>query len=164
VAAGVRDAVATVDADVPTNWLRPMSDIMTESVGPFAAMSTVLAVFGGFALLLAAIGLYGLIAWSVSQRQKEFGVRLALGAEPGRLVRAVMRDGIRLAAIGITVGLIMAMIGGRVLGSLLFGVSATDPVAVGTAIIVFVASALLATAIPAARASRADPVSALRAE
>jgi ABC-type antimicrobial peptide transport system permease subunit len=75
-----------------------------------------------------------------------------------------MRDGIRLAAIGITVGLIMAMIGGRVLGSLLFGVSATDPVAVGTAIIVFVASALLATAIPAARASRADPVSALRAE
>jgi predicted permease len=164
VAAGVRDAVATIDADVPTNWLRPMSDIMTESVGPFAAMSMVLAVFGTFALLLAAIGLYGLIAWSVSQRQKEFGVRLALGAEPGRLVRAVMRDGIRLAAIGITVGLIMAMIGGRVLGSLLFGVSATDPVAVGTAIIVFVASALLATAIPAARASRADPVSALRAE
>jgi hypothetical protein len=164
VAAGIREAVGDIDRDIPTNWLRPFSDVMIESVGPFSAMSLVLGVFGGFALLLAAIGLYGLIAWSVSQRHAEFGVRLALGAEPGRLVRSVMREGLRLAAVGIAVGLVLALAGGRVLGSLLYGVNATDPLTLIATVTVFVGCALLATALPATRASRADPVSALRSE
>jgi predicted permease len=164
VAAGIREAVGDIDRDIPTNWLRPFSDVMIESVGPFSAMSLVLGVFGGFALLLAAIGLYGLIAWSVSQRHAEFGVRLALGAEPGRLVRTVIREGLRLAAVGIAVGLVLALAGGRVLGSLLYGVNATDPLTLIATVTVFVGCALLATALPATRASRADPVSALRSE
>jgi predicted permease len=164
VASGIRDAVAAIDPDVPTNWLRPMSDVMVESIGPFTAMSLVLGVFGGFALLLAAIGLYGLIASSVAQRGAEFGVRLALGAQPRRLVRTVMREGLRLATIGISVGLLLALAGGRVLGSLLYGVNAADPLTLITAMVVFIGCALLATAMPAMRASRSDPVSALRSE
>jgi ABC-type antimicrobial peptide transport system permease subunit len=137
---------------------------MVESIGPFTAMSLVLGVFGGFALLLAAIGLYGLIASSVAQRGAEFGVRLALGAQPRRLVRTVMREGLRLATIGISVGLLLALAGGRVLGSLLYGVNAADPLTLITAMVVFIGCALLATAMPAMRASRSDPVSALRSE
>lgn len=162
LAASIRNAVAGIDPDIPANRLRPMRDIVLESVGPFAAMSIVLAVFGGFSLLLAAIGLYGLIAYSVSQRQTEFGVRMALGAAPRELVRGVVSEGVKLAGAGIVVGLLFALVAGRVLGSLLFGVSATDPVTFGLAAAVFLGCAMLATAVPALRASRSDPVSALR--
>lgn len=163
-ATAMRGVVAGIDPDVPTNWLRPMGDVLLESVGPFAAMSVVLGVFGSFALLLAAIGLYGLIAWSVSQRKREFGIRLALGAEPRRIVRSVMGDGLRLAGIGIALGLLLALATGRALASLLFGIRVADPVTIGAAVLVFIAATLLATGVPAARASRANPVTALRSE
>jgi ABC-type antimicrobial peptide transport system permease subunit len=127
-------------------------------------MSVVLGVFGGFALLLAAIGLYGLIAYSVSQRQAEFGVRMALGAGPGRLVRSVVGNGLRLAGIGIALGLIVAVAAARVLASLLFGVGAADPVTLGGASLVFLLTAGLAALVPARRASRTDPLRALRSE
>jgi len=160
----VRSAIVAQDPDVPANLLRPMSAILTESVGPFAAMSMVLGVFGAFALLLAAIGLYGLIAYSVSQRQAEFGVRMALGAGPREVVRNVLGDGLRLAAIGIAIGLAAALAAGRILASLLFGTRAADPFTLGAAALIFLTTALLAALVPAARASRTDPLRALRAE
>ncbi len=163
-AGALRTAVGGIDPDVPANRLRPMTDLVTEHVGPFAAMSMVLAVFGGFALLLASIGLYGLIAYSVSQRRAEFGVRLALGAEPRDLLRGVVRDGVRLAGFGIGAGLLLALLAGNVFAALLFGVPARDPVTLGVAVLVFLLAALAATVVPATRISRADPVRALRAE
>ena len=159
----LRAAVGGIDPDVPANRLRPMTDFVTESVGPFAAMSIVLAVFGGFALLLATIGLYGLIAYSISQRQAEFGVRMALGAQPRDLLRSVVRDGIRLAGAGIAIGLLLSLLGGRALAALLFGVPARDPLTLGASALVFLVAALAASVIPAARVSRANPLRALRA-
>jgi predicted lysophospholipase L1 biosynthesis ABC-type transport system permease subunit len=163
-AASVRAAITDVDPDVPANRLRPMSAIMDESVGPFAAMSIVLGGFSVFALLLAAIGLYGLIAYSVAQRKAEFGVRMALGAGPRELMRVVLRDGARLALVGIALGLVGALATGQVLASLLYGVRPRDPTTLLSAALLFLFTALLATAIPALRASRSDPLVALRAD
>ena len=164
LADAIRRAVTAIDADVPANRLRPMADIVNESIGPFAAMSIVLGVFGGFALLLAAVGLYGLVAYAVAQRQSEFGVRMALGAGPRDLLRTVLGEGVRLAGIGIVLGLAGAIAAGRIMTSLLFGIRTADPIALGLAAFVFLATSLLATAVPARRASRADPLAALRAE
>jgi ABC-type antimicrobial peptide transport system permease subunit len=127
-------------------------------------MALVLGVFGGFALLLAAVGLYGLVAYAVAQRQSEFGVRMALGASPFNVLRSVLGEGARLAAIGIVLGLAGAIAAGRLMTSLVFGIRTADPLALGVAMLVFFATALLATALPARRASRADPLRALRAE
>jgi len=164
LAAAVRSAIAGLDPDVPANRIRPMTAIVMESTGPFMAMSMVLGVFGGFALLLAAIGLYGLIAYAVSQRQAEFGVRMAMGASPRDVIRSVLLSGLRLAAVGIALGIVAALAGGRVLGSLLFGTAAADPVTLASAAIIFLVTALVASLVPAARASRSDPLRALRAE
>jgi putative ABC transport system permease protein len=163
-AESIRRTLMAIDPDVPANRLRPMADIVNESVGPFAAMSIVLGVFGGFALLLAAVGLYGLVSYAVTQRRSEFGIRMALGAGPRDLLRSVLGNGIRLASIGIALGLVGAVAAGRIMTSLVFGIRTADPIALGVAAAVFLATALLATALPARRASRADPLTALRAE
>lgn len=164
LAGPVRSAITSLDADVPATRQRPMTAILQESVGPFAAMSIVLGVFGAFALLLAAIGLYGLIAYSVSQRQAEFGIRMALGAGPGEVVRSVVRGGIRIAAVGIGSGIVAALAAGRVLASLLFGTGAADPLTMTVAALLFLLTAVLAAVVPAVRAGRSDPLRALRAE
>jgi hypothetical protein len=164
LAGGVRSAITALDADVPATMQRPLTAILRESVGPFAAMSIVLGVFGAFALLLAAIGLYGLIAYSVSQRQAEFGVRMALGAGPGTVVRNVVGGGLRLAGAGIAIGIVGALAAGQLLVSLLFGTRATDALTLGAAALLFVATAVLAALGPAVRAGRSDPLRALRAE
>jgi len=164
LAGPVRSAITALDADVPATKQRPMTAILQESVGPFAAMSIVLGVFGAFALLLAAIGLYGLIAYSVSQRQAEFGVRMALGAGPGEVVRTVVGGGLRLAGAGILIGVAGSLAAGRVLASLLFGTRSADPLTLGVAALLFLATAVLAALVPAARAGRSDPLRALRAE
>jgi predicted permease len=164
IAAAVRTAVTNLDPDVPANLMRPMNAVLNESVGPFAAMSVVLGVFGGFALMLAAIGLYGLIAYSVSQRKAEFGVRLALGAAPVTIVRSVLANGLRLAVLGMAIGLAGAIAAGRVIGSLLFGIDPSDPVTLAIATLVLLITTGLAAIIPATRASRSDPLLALRSD
>ena len=163
-AASLRAAITAVDPDVPANRLRPMSAILDESVGPFAVMSIVLGAFSAFALLLAAIGLYGLIAYSVAQRKTEFGVRMALGAGPRELLRVVLGEGARLALVGIVLGLVAALASGQLLASLLYGVRPTDPVTQLSAALVFLFTAVVATFIPAVRATRLNPLVALRAE
>lgn len=164
LAGAIRSTIAGLDPDVPANRLRPMTSIVMESTGPFMAMSMVLGVFGGFALLLAAIGLYGLIAYSVSQRQSEFGVRMAMGASPRDVVRNVLGGGLRLAGIGIGIGIAAALAAGQVMASLLFGTGAADPVTLAAAVVIFLATTILAAIVPAARASRSDPLRSLRAE
>jgi putative ABC transport system permease protein len=123
---------------------------------------TLMGVFSGVALLLAALGLYGVIAYSVAQRRHEFGIRLSLGAAPRRLLAMVMGQGMRLMAAGIAVGLIGAVMLARVLSAQLYGVAPTDPIVITTVVAVLVVCGALASLVPAWRAARLDPVTSLR--
>jgi putative ABC transport system permease protein len=124
--------------------------------------ATLLGIFGGMALFLAAIGLYGVMSYSVSQSTRELGVRMALGATVRDLLRLVMSAGLRLTAAGIIIGAVAAVFLTRLIGNLLYKVDPRDPVAFGSAFIVLVAIALIACFVPAWRATRIDPVRALR--
>ncbi|MEO5821613.1 MAG: FtsX-like permease family protein [Vicinamibacteraceae bacterium] len=128
------------------------------------ALAILAASFGGVALVLAMIGLYGVIAWGVTQRTQEIGVRLALGARRPQVVGLVLADGLRLLALGIALGVPAAWAATRWLRTLLFGVTPADPVSALAAIGLLTAAALLAAYLPARRASRVDPLIALRHE
>ncbi|HSL70875.1 MAG TPA: FtsX-like permease family protein, partial [Longimicrobiales bacterium] len=119
--------------------------------------------FAALALLLASVGLYGVIAYAIAQRQREFGIRLALGASPGMLVRLVMRESGGMVALGLIVGLVLALAGARLLGSLLFGVSPLDPMVLIAAAGFLTAVAAFAAWLPARRAATADPLETLAA-
>jgi ABC-type antimicrobial peptide transport system permease subunit len=120
-------------------------------------------VFGVLALIVAAVGLYSVIAYSTAQRTHEFGVRLAIGASTGRLARAVVAEGVRVAVVGVVLGGLVALVAGRRLAPLLFHVSPTDPIVFAIVSGVLMAAALVASLVPAVRAARTDPVIALRA-
>jgi predicted permease len=131
---------------------------------PVRAAAFLVALFSGTGLLLAAMGLYGVIAYAVARRTREIGIRIALGAEPGGVLRMVMRQGLTLAAAGWAVGVLLAVAAAQTLAAQLYGISAGDPVAWGGAAVVLLAVAVLANALPARRAARIDPVVALRME
>jgi len=126
--------------------------------------TTLLAGLGAIALLLAAIGLYGVMAYDVNQRTAEMGVRMALGAQPGDVVRMVVIQGLRLVGVGLVLGLVGAWFAGNALAHFLPGVSAYDPVTIAAVTVLLTGVALLAAWFPARRASRIDPMVALRAE
>jgi len=123
-----------------------------------------LALFSGVALLLAVLGVYGVLAFSVAQRTAEFGVRLALGASPADLARLVLRDGARLVAIGIGAGLAGYLALSSIVGTLLYGIAATDPLTLALAPLVLALAALAACLVPVRHAVRVNPLEALRAE
>jgi len=123
-----------------------------------------LALFAGIALVLAAVGIYGVLAQSVSQRRQEIGIRMALGAQPRDVLKLVIRQGMTLALAGIAIGAVAALAGSRLISSLLYGVTATDPMTLAATALVLGAAALLACYIPARRATRVDPMDALRCE
>jgi putative ABC transport system permease protein len=125
---------------------------------------TLMLIFGATALVLAAVGIYGVIAYAAAQRLGEIATRLALGATPGQVFWLMMRRGQMLAAFGLTIGLVAAYLGGRAAGSMVYGVRASDPLVLTSAAVVVVVITSLATAIPARRASRVDPILALRGE
>ena len=126
--------------------------------------SAFLGVFGLVALLLAALGIYGVISYSVARRQREIGLRMALGAS-GRQIRGVIvGEGLKLTGLGLAIGLVLAIGVGQVMASLLFGVSPLDPVTLGGALAVFLLVSLLSSLVPALRAARVDPLGVLKAE
>jgi predicted permease len=160
----VRGIVADMDPDLPITDLRPMDDIVSDSLSRTTFTMSLLALAAAVALLLGAVGIYGVMSYTVSQRTGEIGVRQALGADAGNLRRLVVAEGSRLALIGIALGLGGALLLGRLLQSLLFGVSPYDPIALVAGSVVFFGVAVLATLVPSARAVAVPPATALRAE
>ncbi len=160
----VRREVAAMDPSLPLSDLRPLQDYVEDALaGPRLSLLLMQAV-GLLALLLATIGIYGVISYSVSQRQREFGVRIALGEAPHRLTRAVVLQGARLIGVSIALGLVGAVAATRLLSGLLYGVSPGDPVTFVCVSLALAAVALAACYAPARRASRADPLSILRGD
>ncbi|HKU62296.1 MAG TPA: ABC transporter permease [Gemmatimonadales bacterium] len=161
---GLREAVRAVDPAVPLYQVGTMDDRITRSLAQARFSTALLTAFGAMALLLAAIGVFGVISYGVSQRTQEIGVRVALGADRGDVVRLIVRHGARLAALGLLIGLGGALVASRLLGTLLYQVSPTDPPTFLAGAAVLGACAIAAAALPALRAARLDPAIALRAE
>lgn len=159
-----QQAVWRVDKDQPIFDSMPMTTLASQSLTLRRTSTIVLATFASLALLLAAIGLYGVIAYSVSQRTHEIGIRMALGAKRQDVMRLVLRSGMRLVFMGEAIGLAAALLVTRLSASLLFGVTPTDPWILGMALAVLTLVALLASYIPASRATKVDPMIALRYE
>lgn len=164
LSAAVRSAVLAIDPDQPVTDVRTMEQHLSDSVTRTQLTMLLLAVFSGMAMLVATVGLYGLIAYSVAQRTQELGIRLALGAAPGSVLRMVLRQGLALAILGVLIGLGGALALTQFMRSLLYGVSTTDGWTFAACASFFILIALVASYIPAWRAARLDPKEALRRE
>ncbi|MGE3274781.1 MAG: ABC transporter permease [Vicinamibacterales bacterium] len=160
----LQSAIWALEPDIVFTEANTASEVASATMAPTEIGAMLLGAFGALALLLAAVGLYGVIAYSVSLRTREVGLRMALGAERGTVLRLVLGQGARLALVGISLGLLASAGVGKVLGSLLYGVSAFDPVAYLMAAGLLLAVAIAANLVPAIQASRIDPMRALRAE
>jgi putative ABC transport system permease protein len=168
IAASARAAVASIDAGLPLANLQPLSEVVSATYGQPRFTTLVLSFFASIAFFLAALGLYGALAYSVEQRVREIGVRIALGAEKREIFRLIIGHGMRLALVGAAIGvpsaLALTRLMDEMLGEILSGVPSTDPVTYIAVVGMLVISALLASYLPARRATRVDPIVALRAE
>jgi predicted permease len=164
LAASVRKAVWAVDRDQPVSSVRAMSDVLDEELDNRNLQLTLVASFSLLALLLAGVGLYGVLSYTVSQRTNEIGLRMALGAEPQTVIGAVVRSALGTALLGIGVGLVAAYALTRTIASFLYGVTPTDPATAVAVAGVLLLVAATAAFVPALRAARVNPMTALRAE
>ena len=160
----LRRAVAAVDPNLPINSLRSLESMVGFTVAGERFNSVLLGGFSALALLLAVVGIYGVMSFSVRQRTREIGVRVAIGADRSDVMRKVVMDGLRLAGVGAVLGMVGAYVLGRLLRSMLFEVSASDPVTYVGVVLVMTSVTVAACLVPALRASRVDPVEALRAD
>jgi len=160
--AAVRQELARLDPDIAVSGVQSLDEIVSGSVAQPQLVERVVAVFAVLALVLASIGIYGVMSYSVAERTRELAVRMALGAGPREILRLVLGEGLGLTAAGLVLGLAVSLAATRLMSSLLFGVSATDPVTFGGAVAVLAATALLASFLPARRGMRLSPVRALR--
>jgi ABC-type antimicrobial peptide transport system permease subunit len=156
--------VSEVDAGVPIVRLRDMDSVFTESIRRPRLLAQLFAAFAGLALLLAAIGTYGVLSYMVSERRREIGIRVALGAARSQVLTQFMKQGLQVTALGVTIGLAGALALNRLIASLLFGVQPTDTVTIAFVIATIMAVAAVASWLPAWRASRVDPNIVLRDE
>jgi putative ABC transport system permease protein len=160
----IRREVYAVDPDQPVARVELVTKLFADSMSRQRFSLTLFAVFSGLALLLAAVGIYGVMAYAVTQRTNEFGVRLAIGASPSDILLLVLRDGGRLAVFGIAAGLLGALAAGQAIQSMLYQTGARDPLVLGVIAALLGGVAVLACLIPAIRATRVDPQVALRAQ
>ena len=164
LAAPVQAELRALDPSLPVFDARTFDDVLKERADKQRGVSALFAAFGFVALLLASLGLYGVMAYAVTRRTREMGVRLALGASPAQLTRLIVRDGLRLALTGVAIGCVLALPVAQVLGALIFGVQIGDLATFAATCALLIAVALTAALLPARRASRVDPMEALRAE
>jgi predicted lysophospholipase L1 biosynthesis ABC-type transport system permease subunit len=158
----VREAVASVNATVPLGTMRELRRLVDDSAAAPRFTSLLLAIFAAAALLLGALGIYGVVAYSVARRTREIGVRMALGARRADVLGMVLGEGARLAGLGLLVGFAAAFAAGRLVSGLLFGVRPSDPLVLISVPILLGLVAVVATLVPAFRASRVDPVVTMR--
>jgi predicted permease len=162
IGALVREQLRSVDADLPLSNVRTMEEVAARSVAARSASMRVLGIFGALALILAAAGIYGVMAHLVTIRSNEIGVRMTLGARPADVMRLILHEGVIQAAVGLAIGLTGAILVMRSFRSLLYEVSPADPMTLAVVGVVLLTTALLACALPARRAMKVDPVAALR--
>lgn len=160
----VRNAILDLDHDLPLAAVEPMSALVSRATGSMRLSTTLFGLFGGLGLVLAAIGIYGLMTYTVQQRRHEIGIRIALGASPRDVVRMIVRRGTMLSLTGIVIGLIAALAASGLMRKLLFGVPPHDATTFGAIAVVLAAVGILAAWVPGVRATRVDPVTALRGE
>jgi len=160
----LRSRIREVDKYAPITRIRTLEEVVSESIAQPRFYTLLLALFAGVAVILAAIGLYGVMSYAVSQRTREIGIRLALGAEPQRILRMIVGQGLLLILIGVAAGLAAAFALTRLIATLLFGVSATDPGTFAVIALTLIVVALAACYLPARRATKVDPMTALRCE
>jgi predicted permease len=164
LAGSVRGVIKALDTDLPVFRVRTMDQFVADSMTQRRFALLLIGIFAGLALLLAAIGLYGVMAYSVTQRTHELGLRMALGAQAADVLKLVVKQGMRLAAIGLGIGVVFALLLGRAMKTMLFNVSSADPVIYLAIAATLAAVALIACFIPARRATKVDPMVALRYE
>jgi putative ABC transport system permease protein len=162
--ARMRDTLTTLEPDLLIMESETMRGQIRTMLFPVRVAATLVTIFSGLGLLLAAIGLYGIIAFAVAQRTREIGIRMAIGARPATVMKLVLRQGLGLAAVGLAAGAVLGAAATRIVTGALYGIGVADPVAWGVAAFVLLGTALLANAIPAYRAMQIDPVRALKAE
>ncbi len=160
----IRAAVAGLDPSLPIVKLRSVEDVFGEAIGRPRLLAQLLGIFAGLALLLAAIGSYGVLSYMVIERRREIGIRMALGADRGSVLRMVLSQGLRLTLVGVVAGLAAAFAMNRLLASLLFGVRPSDPVTIATVVALISGVGLVACYLPARGATRVDPMIVLRDE
>ncbi len=160
----LRPAVYAVDKDQPVGTIRPLEEIVADSIARQRFAMTLLTVFSSVALVIAAVGIYGVMAYNVVQRTGEFGIRMALGAQQGDVLRLVLTQGSKLIGLGLLIGLLATLAASRAMGSMLFNTSAYDPLTLGTITVLLGAVALVACFFPANRATKVNPIEALRTE
>ncbi len=160
----VREAVAEVDPLVPIGPIRTMDQVLSHSLALRSFLMLLLGIFGSLALVLAGVGIYGVTSFAVSQRTREIGIRLALGARPGEVMKMVLREGLKLVLAGMACGVVAALLLTKLLAGLVYGVSVRDPVVFVLVDLLMAVVALFACYVPARRAMRVDPMVALRYE
>jgi ABC-type antimicrobial peptide transport system permease subunit len=160
----VRDQVQTLDRNMPLRGTGTVQQNIEAGLWAPRMGAALLSIFGGLALLLAMIGVYGVMSYSVAQRAQELGIRMALGAQASDVLLLVLRQGVALAAGGTALGVLLALLLGQVVSTLLFGISGRDPLTLAGVSLILTTIALLACYIPARRAARVDPLVALRYE
>jgi ABC-type antimicrobial peptide transport system permease subunit len=159
----IREAVRQADSQLAVERLQLLRDVMDRTLSRQRMMATLVGLFGAVALMLAGFGLYGVMAHVATERTREIGIRLAIGAQPSSIVTLLLGQGLRLLGIGAAIGLAGALLGTRYIEAQLFGVTATDPLTFISGCAVLAIAGIMALAIPAIRAMRIDPISALRA-
>jgi putative ABC transport system permease protein len=153
-----------LDATLPIADAQPLERVMTSATNPPRLVMAGLAAFAGLALLLAAIGIYGVLSYTVTNRRREIGIRMALGARPSEILRSVLRDGIALGLAGAALGVAGAAVGGRALSTLLYGVTPTDPLTLVGVAALAIGVTLIACALPGRRAAATHPMETLRSD
>ena len=162
--AAVRDVIHRIDAQQPVSDVRMLSNVVEGQTADRRAQLRILIALASLALLLTGIGIYGLLAFMVTQRSREIGVRLALGAEPGRVARMIVGDAARLALIGGVPGVVAAYAVARAMNALLFGIAPTDPVTLASGFVIVLLATIAGSLAPAMSAVRVSPLVAMRAE